>query len=153
VAVLADEQSKVLLHALGALREEDRLAISYRYFFDLSDDEMLEALDWPRGTLGSRLARALGRFRQHLEHLALAPPAGFRLTQVAGQLASWNQTELDHGLAALASHFSQVPTHDLTAALLPRLQAMSGGSDGQAWRMAGLPWRCLLAVWHGISRT
>ncbi len=49
--------------ALGRLREEDRLIIAYRYFFDLSEAEMATALDCARGTVKSRLSRALGRLR------------------------------------------------------------------------------------------
>lgn len=60
---LRAEQRGALLHALGQLREEDRLVIAYRYFFDLSEAEMATALDCPRGTVKSRLSRALGRLR------------------------------------------------------------------------------------------
>jgi hypothetical protein len=51
--VLAAEQRTVLLQALDRLREEDRLAIAYRYFFELSETEMVAALGWPRGTVKS----------------------------------------------------------------------------------------------------
>ena len=36
---------------------------AYRYFFDLSEAEMAVALDVARGTVKSRLSRALGRMR------------------------------------------------------------------------------------------
>ncbi len=62
-AALADEQRATLLRALEDLREDDRLAIGYRYFFDLSESEMAEALGCARGTVKSRLSRALGRLR------------------------------------------------------------------------------------------
>jgi RNA polymerase sigma factor (sigma-70 family) len=56
-----------LLRAVGAMREEDRLVIGYRYFLDLSEDETAEALGIPRGTVKSRLARALARLREQIE--------------------------------------------------------------------------------------
>jgi DNA-directed RNA polymerase specialized sigma24 family protein len=48
------------------LRAEDRLVIAYRYFVDLSEAEMATALDCARGTVKSRLSRALGRLRDVL---------------------------------------------------------------------------------------
>lgn len=65
-AALAREQRTTLLTALNELRTEDRLVIGYRYFFDLSEAEMAGALDCPRGTVKSRLSRALKRLRRQL---------------------------------------------------------------------------------------
>jgi RNA polymerase sigma factor (sigma-70 family) len=65
-AALADEQRHVLLDALDTLREEDRQAIAYRYFLDLSEAEMADALGCARGTVKSRLSRALARLREQL---------------------------------------------------------------------------------------
>ena len=62
-AALASERRASVLEALGRLREGDRLVIAYRYFFDLSEAEMAEALGAARGTVKSRLHRALGRLR------------------------------------------------------------------------------------------
>lgn len=61
------ETRDVLLRALARLREDDRLVIAYRYFFDLSEAEMATALNVARGTVKSRLSRALGRLRDVLE--------------------------------------------------------------------------------------
>ena len=44
----------------NGLRDEDREIIAARYFLDLSEAEAAEALDLPRGTVKSRLSRALG---------------------------------------------------------------------------------------------
>ncbi len=66
VAALAQEQRELLLAALNTLREEDRLAVTYRYFLDLSEAEMAEALHCAPGTVKSRLSRALVRLRAHL---------------------------------------------------------------------------------------
>jgi RNA polymerase sigma factor (sigma-70 family) len=63
---LRAEQREVLLAAMNRLRAEDRLVIAYRYFFDLSEAEMATALDCARGTVKSRLSRALGRLRDVL---------------------------------------------------------------------------------------
>ncbi len=60
---LAAEQRRLLLDAVNHLRAEERLTIAYRYFLGLSEPEMAEALGCARGTVKSRLARALGRLR------------------------------------------------------------------------------------------
>lgn len=46
--------------------------IAYRFFFDLSEAEMAEALGCARGTVKSRLSRALGRLRAAAEVSPLA---------------------------------------------------------------------------------
>jgi len=56
-----------LLAALRRLDERDRLAIACRYFLDLSEAEMAAALDCRRGTVKSRLSRALARLRTEME--------------------------------------------------------------------------------------
>jgi RNA polymerase sigma-70 factor (ECF subfamily) len=63
-AALAGERRALVLGALRKLREEDRLVIAYRYFLELSEAEMAEALGVARGTVKSRLSRALGRLRE-----------------------------------------------------------------------------------------
>jgi RNA polymerase sigma factor (sigma-70 family) len=49
---------------VNGLREDDRLVIACRYFLDLSEEETAAALGWRRGTVKSRLSRALGRLRE-----------------------------------------------------------------------------------------
>jgi RNA polymerase sigma factor (sigma-70 family) len=63
---LRAERRTALLRALATLSADDRLIITYRYFLDLSEVEMADALDCPRGTVKSRLSRALGRLRATL---------------------------------------------------------------------------------------
>jgi RNA polymerase sigma-70 factor (ECF subfamily) len=70
-AALLGETRRELLAALAALRDEERLAIAYRYFFDLNEAEMAEALGCARGTVKSRLSRALGRLRRELDAAGL----------------------------------------------------------------------------------
>ena len=65
-AVLAQESRAMLLAAVNALRDEDREVIAARYFLELSETETAEALGIPRGTVKSRLSRALGRLRERL---------------------------------------------------------------------------------------
>jgi len=63
-AAAAAELRSGLLAAIARLRVEDRLALTYRYFFDLSEAEMAGALGIARGTVKSRLSRAMGRLRE-----------------------------------------------------------------------------------------
>lgn len=70
-AVLAGEDRATLLAAINALRPEDREVIGARYFLDLNEAETADVLDLPRGTVKSRLSRALGRLRAELEGSAL----------------------------------------------------------------------------------
>jgi RNA polymerase sigma-70 factor (ECF subfamily) len=51
---------------VNALRDEDREIIAARYFLELSEAETAETLALPRGTVKSRLSRALGRLRAQL---------------------------------------------------------------------------------------
>ena len=64
--VVTGERRAELLGALGRLREEDQLVVACRYFLDLSEDDTAEALGWRRGTVKSRLSRALTRLRAEL---------------------------------------------------------------------------------------
>ena len=66
-AVVAGERRDALLAAVDSLREDDRLVIACRYFLELSEEETATALDVPRGTVKSRLSRALERLRARLE--------------------------------------------------------------------------------------
>ena len=66
-SALARERREVVLEALRRMREEDRLVIAYRYFFELSEVEMADALGVARGTVKSRLSRAIVRLREAME--------------------------------------------------------------------------------------
>jgi RNA polymerase sigma-70 factor (ECF subfamily) len=65
-AVLAGERRSTLVNAVNALRDEDREVIAVRYFLDLSEAEAATTLGIPRGTVKSRLSRALGRLRDQI---------------------------------------------------------------------------------------
>ncbi len=65
-AILAAERRAELLEALGCLREEDRLVISFRYLLGLSEAETAATLGCARGTVKSRLSRAIRRLRERV---------------------------------------------------------------------------------------
>ena len=73
VALLAGGDRDELLAALAALGERDRTVIACRYLLDLSERETAGVLGCRRGTVKSRLSRALARMRARLEQ---ASPAG-----------------------------------------------------------------------------
>lgn len=62
--VVATERHAELLKAVEGLREEERLVVSCRYFLELSEKETAAVLDCARGTVKSRLSRAVGRLRE-----------------------------------------------------------------------------------------
>ena len=64
---LAGEERAHLASAVGRLREDDQLVIAARYFLGLSEAETAIALGLRRGTVKSRLSRALGRLQTELE--------------------------------------------------------------------------------------
>ena len=65
-AVVAEERRTELLGAIEGLREEDREVISLRYFLELSEAEAASVMGCARGTVKSRLSRALGRLREKM---------------------------------------------------------------------------------------
>lgn len=77
-AAEANEFRSILVATLQRLKEDDRLILAYRLFFDLSEAEMADALNVPKGTVKSRLSRALGRLRAAL-------PADIRMPSPAGE--------------------------------------------------------------------
>jgi RNA polymerase sigma-70 factor (ECF subfamily) len=75
-AVLDHERRTQLAAALSRLRDEDREIIGARYLLDLSEAETAEMLGLPKGTVKSRLSRALGRLRGVLTELDPATEVG-----------------------------------------------------------------------------
>ena len=63
---LAREDRDRLRAAVAALGESDQLVIAARYFLGLSEAETATVLALRRGTVKSRLSRALGRLRETL---------------------------------------------------------------------------------------
>lgn len=66
-AVLAGERRARLVQALRRLPVKDREVIVCRFFLDLSEDETVMMLGWPRGTAKSRTSRALAKLRGLLD--------------------------------------------------------------------------------------
>ena len=65
-AVLNLERDAGLIEALNSLREEERLVIACRYLLDMSEAETAAAVGCAKGTVKSRLSRALRRLRETL---------------------------------------------------------------------------------------
>jgi RNA polymerase sigma factor (sigma-70 family) len=66
-AVLAGEPRRALVEALNSLKEDERRVIALRYFLDLSEKEMAAVMGVAKGTVKSRLSRAMKKLRAKLE--------------------------------------------------------------------------------------
>ena len=66
VATLETERRTALQSALAELSEEHRLVVTYRYLLEMEESETAQALGWPRGTVKSRLNRALRKLSRLL---------------------------------------------------------------------------------------
>jgi RNA polymerase sigma-70 factor (ECF subfamily) len=66
-SALRTHRRDLLLAAVRDLPEKYRLVVTCRYFLDLSEAETATVLGWPRGSVKSRLSRALGRLRTALD--------------------------------------------------------------------------------------
>jgi uncharacterized protein YpuA (DUF1002 family) len=155
MVALASEQRSALFTALMRLSDEDRLVVGYRYFFDLSEAEMAEALGVARGTVKSRLARALGRLRTTFGEV-------YPLVILAPDLAA----SMREGLVDLAAHLPRPPVRDLTNGVLESIRAGEGagrrptssapasmlGPLGLAALAAALLVIAVLAPWRLASR-
>ena len=65
--MLVRERHAALAQALDALPERDRTVLALRYLLELSEEETAAALGCRRGTVKSRVSRALERMRASLE--------------------------------------------------------------------------------------
>jgi RNA polymerase sigma-70 factor (ECF subfamily) len=66
-AALAAERRRALLEAVGRMPERDRVVIAARFFLELSERETAEVLGCRRGTVKSRVSRALAKLRLALD--------------------------------------------------------------------------------------
>jgi RNA polymerase sigma-70 factor (ECF subfamily) len=71
-AVLADERRRILVDALNSLREEERRVIAMRHLLDLTEKEMAAAMGVAKGTVKSRLARAMKKLGAALDESDVA---------------------------------------------------------------------------------
>jgi RNA polymerase sigma-70 factor (ECF subfamily) len=60
---LGRERAEELIDCVNKMRDDDRNVLALRYFLDLSESEMAASLKIARGTVKSRLSRALARMR------------------------------------------------------------------------------------------
>ncbi|GAB3244926.1 RNA polymerase sigma factor [Micromonospora halotolerans] len=65
--VLAAERRAALVAALRQLPVKDREVIVCRFLLDLTEEETVTTLGWPRGTVKSRTYRALAKLRSLLD--------------------------------------------------------------------------------------
>jgi RNA polymerase sigma-70 factor (ECF subfamily) len=65
-SAVAADTSATLLAAVNAMPDRDRQVLACRYFLDLSEAETAQVLAWPRGSVKSRLSRALDKLRRAL---------------------------------------------------------------------------------------
>jgi RNA polymerase sigma factor (sigma-70 family) len=75
---LSAERREELVTALAELSEPHRLVVTCRFLLDLDERETATVLGWPRGTVKSRLHRALGQLRELLAQPAPAQEGGKR---------------------------------------------------------------------------
>ena len=66
-SLLDAERDSALLEAVNGLREEEREVVACRYFLELSEEETAQTLGLRKGTVKSRLSRALGHLRERIE--------------------------------------------------------------------------------------
>ena len=72
----AHENAEVLKEILNNLSPEHRAVLQMKYYLDMSDEEIAETLDIPRGTVKSRLHKAKMNCRSLLERLDLLSVCG-----------------------------------------------------------------------------
>ncbi len=67
-SILAQERRKTLLAAIGPrLSADDRLVIGLRWFVDMDEAGMAAVMNVARGTVKSRLSRAMARLRTEID--------------------------------------------------------------------------------------
>jgi len=66
-SILAQERREALLAAIGRLSTDDRLVIGLRWFVDMDEAGMAAVLNVARGTVKSRLSRAMARLRTEVD--------------------------------------------------------------------------------------
>jgi RNA polymerase sigma-70 factor (ECF subfamily) len=67
VGAIASSERAELIAAISRLDERDQMLIGARFFLELSEAETAVALGVRRGTVKSRLSRALARLRKEVE--------------------------------------------------------------------------------------
>ncbi len=85
-AIVLRERRAELVRGLGLLSEPHRQVVACRYLLELDEAETATVLGWPRGTVKSRLHRALDSLAATLDApaAAAAPRDGRPTTEVRG---------------------------------------------------------------------
>ena len=78
---LGAERRTDLVRGLGRLSAEHREVVTCRYLLDLDEEETAVVLGWPRGTVKSRLHRALKALAAAMEKAAGAEDRGLEVTR------------------------------------------------------------------------
>ncbi len=86
-AVLSQERRAELVRGLSQLSEAHRQVVTCRYLLDLDEGETATVLGWPKGTVKSRLHRAL-------RQLATTLPASLNAATLGRDAQT---TEVEHG--------------------------------------------------------
>lgn len=71
---IAQDTNRAVLDAVNRLGDDERLIVVCRYMLGLSEAETAEVAGCPRGTVKSRLSRALGRLREQLQSSSASHP-------------------------------------------------------------------------------
>ena len=85
-AIGARREHQLLLRALRAVPIDDQVLLELGYFEQMSRTEIAAALDWPAGTVASRMRRAHERLEEMLAKLAEEPAL---LQSTVHGLADW----------------------------------------------------------------
>jgi RNA polymerase sigma-70 factor (ECF subfamily) len=75
-AVLSGERRADLVRGLAGLSDAHRRVLTCRYLMELDEAETATVLGWPRGTVKSRLHRAMRRLAEELAGQGPAPASG-----------------------------------------------------------------------------
>ncbi|MFF2139860.1 RNA polymerase sigma factor [Streptomyces sp. NPDC058193] len=81
---LAQERRTLLAAALDELSEEQRQVVTCRYLLEMGEAETAQTLGWPRGTVKSRLNRALKKLERRLGG-QLGPDRDGRISGESGE--------------------------------------------------------------------
>lgn len=65
--MIVAERSAELVRQINALPDQDRMVLYAKYVLELTEPEIADVLDCARGTVKSRLHRAIGRLRERIE--------------------------------------------------------------------------------------
>jgi RNA polymerase sigma-70 factor, ECF subfamily len=132
-AALNQGRREALLAALFDLPETDRLVLTCRYFLDLSEAETADVLGVARGTVKSRLSRAIARLGpivRDLGPLVLVPPI-LDLSHAVMQHIGGAQLVGGGGKGAVATLWSKIRSNAQQIATL-------GGSAAVALALASV---------------